>query len=124
MDERLVIKSKIHKAVITGEEPETIDSLRVDGKLLELSNIIPGEKVLIVDNTNGSRIETFALTAERGSGEIVSGGAVAKHIHRGDEVSIMAFAWSDGSKSGFKNILVDEQNSFVRYLTEVAGEML
>ena len=123
-EDRLVVKSKIHKAVITGEEPDAFDSLRVDGKLMELSNIIPGEKVLIVDNTNGARVETFAVTGFRGSGEIVAGGAVAKHIHSGDEVSIMSFAWSDGSKGGFKNILVDRHNNFVRYLTEVAGEML
>lgn len=124
IEDRLVVKSKIHKAVITGEQPDAVDCLRVDDKLMELSNIIPGEKVLIVDNTNGARVETFALTGLRGSGEIVAGGAVAKHIHSGDEVSIMAFAWSDGSKGGFKNILVDEHNNFLRYLTEVAGEML
>ncbi len=123
-EDRLVVKSKIHKAVITGEEQEAFDCLRVDEKLMELSNIIPGEKVLIVDNTNGARVETFAATGLRGSGEIVAGGAVAKHIHSGDEVSIMSFAWSDGSKGGFKNILVDRHNNFVRYLTEVAGEML
>jgi phenylacetate-CoA ligase len=124
IEDRLVVKSKIHKAVITGEEPQTFDCLRVDEKLMELSNIVPGEKVLIVDNTNGARVETFAVGGLRGSGEVVAGGAVAKHIHSGDEVSIMAFAWSDGSSGEFKNILVDEHNNFLRYLTEVAGEML
>jgi phenylacetate-CoA ligase len=123
-EDRLVVKSKIHKAMITGEESDAFDCLRVDEKLMELSNIIPGEKVLIVDNTNGARVETFACTGLRGSGEIVACGAVSKHIHSGDEVSIMSFAWSDGSKGGFKNILVDRHNNFVRYLTEVAGEML
>lgn len=123
-EERFVVKSKIHKARITGEEPETFDCLRIDEKLMELSNIVPGEKVLIVDNTNGARVETFALSGPGGKGDIVAGGAVAKHIHSGDEVSIMAFAWSDGSKGDFRNILVDEHNNFLRYLTEVAGEML
>jgi len=124
IEDRLVVKSKIHKAVVTGEQPDAMDCLQIDDKLLELSNIVPGEKVLIVDNTNGARIETFAVTGMRGNGDIVARGAVAKHIHSGDEVSIMAFAWSDGSKEGFKNILVDGHNNFVRYLTEVAGEML
>jgi len=124
IEDRFVVKSKIHKAVITGEDPGTFDCLRIDDKLMELSNIIPGEKVLIVDNTNGARVETFALSGLRGSGDIVACGAVAKHIHKGDEVSIMAFAWSDGSGGGFRNILVDEHNNFLRYLTEVAGEML
>ena len=124
IEDRLVVKSKIHKAVVTREEPDAMDCLRLDDKLMELSNIVPGEKVLIVDNTNGARVETFAVTGLPESGEIVACGAVAKHIHSGDEVSIMAFAWSDGSKGGFKNILVDRHNNFVRYLTEVAGEML
>ncbi len=122
---RLIVKSKIHKARITGERPEEMDCLVVDEKLLELSNITVGEKVLIVDNTNGARIETFAVGGKRESGEITACGAASRHIHAGDEVSIMAFAWSDGSSAdGFKNILVDEGNRFVRYLTEIAGEML
>ena len=123
-EDRLVVKSKIHKARITGEGPEEIDCLVVDEKLLELSNVSDGEKVLIVDNTNGARVETFAVKGKRDSGEIIACGAASRHIHSGDEVSIMAFAWSDGSGESFKNILVDERNRFVRYLTDIAGEII
>jgi aspartate 1-decarboxylase len=123
-EDRLVVKSKIHKARITGERPEEMDCLVVDEKLLELTNISDGEKVLIVDNTNGARVETFVVKGERESGEITVRGAASRHIHAGDEVSIMAFAWLDGSEKSFENILVDERNRFVRYLTEIAGEII
>jgi aspartate 1-decarboxylase len=123
-EDRLIVKSKIHKARITGERPEEMDCLVVDERLLELSNVSDGEKVLIVDNTNGARVETFAMKGKRESGEITASGATSRHIHTGDEVSIMAFAWSDGSGESFKNILVDERNRFVRYLTDIAGEII
>ena len=122
--DRLIVKSKIHKARITGESPEEMDCLVVDEKLLELTNISDGEKVLIVDNTNGARVETFAVKGEKESGEITACGAASRHLRAGDEVSIMAFAWSDGSRKSFDNILVDERNRFVRYLTEIAGEII
>jgi aspartate 1-decarboxylase len=124
IEERYVIKSKIHKARIVDESPDDLDCLIIDGELMELSNIAPGEKILIVDNTNGARIETCAYKGKRGSGKIISGGGVAKHIRTGDEVSIMAFTWSDNVESRFSNILIDENNRFVRYLTEIAGEKM
>ncbi|UCF06471.1 MAG: aspartate 1-decarboxylase [bacterium] len=124
IEERLVIKSKIHKARITGENPGGVDSIMVDMKLLELAGIAPYEKVLIVDNTNGSRIETVMLPGDREGGRVVAGGATVNHIHTGDEISIMAFTWSSDTRELFKNILVDEHNRFVRYLKEVAGETI
>jgi phenylacetate-CoA ligase len=124
IEERLVIKSKIHKATISGEDPDNVDCLILDGELMKLSNIASGEKVLIVDNTNGSRIETFVIEGAQGSGQAVVGGAGTKLVHAGDEVSIMAFTWSEDSHRDFKNILVDGENMFVRFLTEIAGEKL
>lgn len=124
IEERLVVKSKIHKAHITGEVPEEMDCLIIDEALMEKSNIAPLEKVLIVDNTNGARVESIALKGEKGSGVIIAGGAAARYIRTGDEVSIMSFTWSDDPKKHFNSILVDEDNRFVRYLKEIAGEKL
>jgi phenylacetate-CoA ligase len=124
MEERLVIKSKIHKAHINGEEPGENDCLRIDARLMELGNISAYEKVLIVNATNGARLETFAREAPGGSGEITACGAVSKLCGPGDEISVMAFTWSRGDKGDFSNILVDERNMFVRYLTEKAGDMI
>ncbi|MBN1885071.1 MAG: aspartate 1-decarboxylase [Candidatus Krumholzibacteriota bacterium] len=124
IEERLVVKSKIHKAWVTEERPEEIDCLVIDGELMDYGDIAPMEKVLIVDATNGSRIETFAVRGKPGSGVIAAGGAVSRHVRAGDEIGIMAFAWSDGSDHSFSNILVDEKNRFVRHLTEKPGMKL
>jgi phenylacetate-CoA ligase len=124
LEERLVIKSKIHKATVTGTDPEGIDRLAVDEALMEHGNLAPHEKALVVDNTNGARVETVVVPAPRGSGSIVSGGGASRHIRKGDEVSIMAFTWSDDIEGAFSNILVDGDNRFVRRLIEKAGEKL
>jgi phenylacetate-CoA ligase len=122
LGERLVVKSKIHKAMVTGEAKGKLDCIIVDEELLALSNVAPFERVLIVDNTNGARVETFAAMGKKGSGELVVAGAVAHHVHVGDEIIIMAFTWSEQTSGLFKNILVDERNKFVRYLAEVHGD--
>jgi len=122
IQERLVVKSKIHKAHVTGKDPGAVDGIVVDEELLRLADISQFEKVLIVDNQNGARVETFVRTGGKGKGEITVTGAVAKQIHVGDEIIIMSFTWSDDPKGRFKNILVDENNRFVRYLIEVAGD--
>jgi phenylacetate-CoA ligase len=124
IEERLVVKSKIHKARITGSNPDGIEGIVIDDDLLHMSSLAPFEKVLVVDNANGARVETCVIKGRKGSGEIVISGAGTHHIKTGDEVIIMAFAWSDEPESTFKNILVDENNRFVRYLVEVAGEKL
>jgi phenylacetate-CoA ligase len=122
LGERLVAKSKIHKAKVTGEAKGAPDCVIVDEELLELSNIAPFERVLLVDNTNGARMDTFVVKGTRGSGKLVVSGAVTHHVHAGDEIIIMAFTWSERTEGIFKNILVDGENKFVRYLTEVHGD--
>ncbi len=123
LGDRLLAKSKIHRAVVTGERAEHPDCLLIDGELLERSDIAVGEHILIVDITSGERIETFAARGTAGSGEIVACGAAAKRIKAGDRISIMAFTWTDGPVERFSNILVDEHNRFVRYLSETHGEI-
>ncbi len=124
VEERMVVKSKIHKANVTKTDPDRIDCVIVDEDIMELSNIAPCERVLIVDNTNGARVETFAVKGPRGSGELIACGAVADHIHEGDEVILMAFTWSEETHDQFTNILVDSDNRFVRYLTEKEGDRI
>jgi len=88
---------------------------------MELADIAPYEKVLIVDITNGSRVETFALPEESESGKIIACGSVSAHIKESDELSIMAFTWSSLPRVPFKNILVDDKNRFVRCLSSEEG---
>ena len=122
--ERLVVKSKIHRATITGEEHGGPDCIVIDEELMTLANIARNEKVLIVDMTNGERVDTFAVPGVRGGGGVAVCGAAAKLVRAGDTVAIMAFTWSEGPTGRFANILVDERNRFARHLTENAGDRI
>ena len=112
---RSFLRSKIHKATVTEADLSYVGSVTIDRDLLERVGIAPYEKVLIVDNTNGARIETYALEGESGSGVVCINGAAAHHVKRGDEVIIMAFEFGDGPAAP-RSILVDENNQFVKNL--------
>ena len=90
-----MLKSKIHRATVTEAELDYVGSITIDKNLLEASGILEYEKVLVVDITNGSRLETYTIAGERGSGIICLNGAAAKLINKGDTVIIMAFADMD-----------------------------
>ena len=90
-----MLKSKIHRATVTEAELDYVGSITIDKNLLESSGILEYEKVLVVDITNGSRLETYTIAGERGSGIICLNGAAAKLINKGDPVIIMAFADMD-----------------------------
>jgi len=112
---RCFLRSKIHKAIITETNLNYEGSIGIDGTLLEKAGILAGEKVLVVDNTNGARLETYVIEEEKSSGKVVIYGAASHLIKRGDEIIIMGFELADKSIKG-KNILVDENNKFVRFL--------
>ena len=109
------MRSKIHKATVTDTNLEYVGSIGIDGALLEKADLQPGEKVLVVDNINGSRIETYTIKEEENSGRVVIYGAAAHLIKKEDEIIIMGFELSDKPIKS-KNILVDTKNRFVRYL--------
>ena len=87
-----ILKSKIHRVTVTEANLEYIGSITIDEDLMEAANIYAGEKVQIVDNTNGARIETYVIPGQRGSGCICINGAAAHLVHVGDTVIIMAYA--------------------------------
>lgn len=115
LTERMVMKSKIHKAVVTDINLEEIDSITIDEDLMEKVNLKEYEKVLVVDNTNGARLETIVLKGKKGSGIISMNGASSHLIHKGDEIIIMAFTWTDKEITP-QVILVNERNEFVQFL--------
>ena len=112
---RIVIKSKIHKATVTDANLDYIGSITIDPDLMEKADLWPGEKVLVASNTSGSRLETYVIKGEAGSGCICMNGAAAHLIKTGEEIIIMAFAVTDEPIEP-KFILVDKNNKFVRYL--------
>jgi len=87
-----VVKSKIHRVSVTEANLNYIGSITIDTDLMDAANIIANEKVSIVNNNNGERIETYVIPGERGSGVICLNGAAARKFQPGDIVIIMAFA--------------------------------
>jgi len=114
---RELLKSKIHRAHITGTNPEYIGSITIDMDLMDKAGIIPYEKVLIADATNGNRWETYAIKGEACSGLIEVQGAGAMICKPGDVVIILAFEITDEPFKP-KMILVDEKNKFLKYFDE------
>jgi aspartate 1-decarboxylase len=112
---RLVLRSKIHKAVVTEADLDYIGSITIDEDLIEKAGFWPGEKVLVVSNTSGARLWTYIIPGERGSGIICMNGAAAHLIKAGEEIIIMGFELTDKPIKPTV-ILVDKNNRFVRYL--------
>lgn len=86
-----VVKSKIHRVKATGADLNYIGSITIDEDLLDAANIIEGEKVQIVNNNNGERLETYAIPGPRGSGEITLNGAAARKVALGDILILITY---------------------------------
>ena len=87
-----VLKSKIHRVIVTESNIDYIGSITIDEALMEAANIYAGERVQVVDNTNGARLETYVIPGKRNSGCICINGAAAHLVNVGDTVIIMADA--------------------------------
>lgn len=118
---RNYLSAKIHNATVTRADLHYIGSITIDKKLLEITGMRKNERVLVVNNTSGTRLETYIIEGEYGSGSIEMNGAAAHLIHAGDEVIIMSFAMASEPFEP-TTILVDEDNQFVRYLNEKQGQ--
>ncbi len=90
-----VVKSKIHRVKVTGAELHYIGSITIDEDLLDAANIIEGERVQIVNVTNGERLETYAIPGPRKSGEITLNGAAARKVSKGDILILIVYAFMD-----------------------------
>lgn len=112
---RIMLKSKIHKATVTEADLNYIGSITIDEELMDKVNLWEGEQVMVVDNTNGNRLFTYVIKGKKNSGIICMNGAAAHLIKKGDEIIIMAFAITD-KKIKSRNILVGNNNKFLRYL--------
>lgn len=112
---RWILRSKIHKAIVTQADLNYIGSITVDENLIEMVNLWSGEKVLVVSNTTGARLETYIIAGERNSGIICINGASAHLIKAGEEIIIMGFELTDKPIES-KNILVDKNNKFLKFL--------
>jgi len=93
--QRTMLKSKIHRATVTGCDLHYVGSITIDPALLEAADILEFEQVAVVDVDNGARFETYTIAGERGSGEITINGAAARLVHRGDTIIVISYAAYD-----------------------------
>ncbi len=109
---RTMLKSKIHRATITGSDLNYVGSITVDQDLLDAADIREHEQVHVVDIDNGARFETYTISGERGSGEICVNGAAARLVHSGDKVIVISYA----------EYAEEELDSYVPRVVHVNGE--
>lgn len=111
-----IFKSKIHRVKVTEANLNYVGSITIDEDLMDASGLFAGERVQIVNNNNGERIETYVIKGERGSGVICLNGAAARRAEVGDVVIIIAYAWMTPEEAKVfqpKAIFPDEHNQLV-----------
>jgi aspartate 1-decarboxylase len=92
---RTMLKSKIHRATVTGSDLHYVGSITIDPDLLDAADILEHEQVAIVDVDNGQRFETYTIAGERGSGVMQVNGAAARLVHHGDTIIVISYATYD-----------------------------
>lgn len=118
---RMMMKSKLHKATVTEANLQYVGSITIDTTLMEAADILPNEKVQVVNNNNGARLETYVIPGERNSGVICLNGAAARQVQVGDQVIIISYAMlSDEAARQYnpKVIFVNDAN----VQTKIASE--
>ena len=93
--QRVMLKSKIHRATVTDCDLHYVGSITIDPELLEAAKILEYEQVHVVDVDNGARFETYTIPGERGSGEMKINGAAARLVHRGDTIIVISYGQYD-----------------------------
>ena len=114
---RTMCKSKIHRGVLTGADLHYEGSLTLDRDLMDAADLLPFEKVQVVNVNNGARLETYVIEGERGSGTIQLNGAAARLGAVGDHVIVISYAdFDEADLEGFepKIVFVDDRNRIAR----------
>jgi aspartate 1-decarboxylase len=96
--QRTMLKSKIHRATVTGSDLHYVGSITIDPDLLEAADILEHEQVHVVDVDNGARFETYTIAGERGSGTMQVNGAAARLVHHGDTIIVISYAQYDAAE--------------------------
>ena len=112
-----VLKSKIHRAKVTQSELNYVGSITIDEDLIDAANMIPNEKVQVVNNNNGARFETYIIKGERGSGMICLNGSCARLAQIGDIIIIVSYAHMEMEEARlYVPVLVfpDENNRLIK----------
>ena len=115
--QRIMLKSKIHRATVTGLELDYEGSIAIDPNLLEAADILPGEQVQVLDLQNGERFVTYAILGKRGSGQMMLNGPAARLAYKGDTIIVAAYAMVEEAEAKkFKALVVkvDAKNRLLK----------
>ena len=115
LSKRWLLRSKIHKATVTDADPDYVGSITIPTDLIERAGLWPGEKVMVVSNHTGARLETYVISGPVDSGKICMNGGAAHLIKPGEEIIIMGFSL-ESEPIEPQIILVDAENRYVRDL--------
>ncbi len=118
---RTMMKSKIHRAVVTEANLNYVGSITIDEDLMDAVDILPNEKVQIVNNMNGARLETYVIPGRRGEGTVCLNGAAARLVQPGDVVIIISYAMMTEEQARHykpKVAIMDGHNKIVRTTDE------
>jgi aspartate 1-decarboxylase len=118
---RTMMKAKIHRATVTEANLNYVGSITIDRDIIDAVDILPNEKVQIVNNNNGARLETYVIEGERGSGVICLNGAAARLVQPGDVVIIISYAMMSNEEAHQykpKVAIMDEKNKIVQLIGE------
>ena len=121
--QRQMLKSKIHRATVTGSDLHYVGSITLDPELLEAADIREHEQVHVVDVDNGARFETYTIAGERGSGDVTVNGAAARLVHHGDTIIVISYASYDEAELALyepRVVHVDRDNQIVQVDHSVA----
>ncbi len=121
-----MLKSKIHRATVTGSDLHYVGSITVDADLLDAADILEHELVHVLDVDNGARFETYTIAGRRGSGEIKINGAAARLVHTGDTVIVVSYAdYESEELDTYEPVVVhvDEENRIIT-VDDAVAELL
>ncbi len=123
---RHMLKSKIHRATVTETELQYEGSLTLDAELMEAADILPNEKVMVYNISNGERFDTYVIKGKRGSGTVCVNGAAARKACKGDLIIVVTYAiYSEEEMADHKArlILLDEENR-IKAIKESASDKI
>ncbi len=122
--QRIVMKSKIHRATVTDADLNYQGSITIDRDLMDAADLVPYERVQVVNIDNGSRFETYVIEGDRGTGTVCVNGAAARLVHKGDKIIVISYAGlSEDELVSFEPriVKVDADNHHVISLGQRAG---
>ena len=121
---RRMLKSKIHRAVVTDANLHYVGSITVDPDLLEAADILEHEQVAVVDIDNGARLETYTIAGRRGSGDLCLNGAAARLVQPGDRVIVISYADYDREELADYEPIIVHVDTANRQVDSVTAELL